>query len=95
MSYAIGTIGTWLAWTLMRTCRAAVADNLRAIFPDETEAQLQRRALATFRAYAFDSIDFLRAIDASDADAHVVRSHGRKPRACSSTSSPKGAASSS
>jgi lauroyl/myristoyl acyltransferase len=67
VSYGIGTIGTWLAWTLMRACRAAVADNLRAIFPDETEAALQRRALATFRAYAFDSIDFLRALDAPDA----------------------------
>ena len=50
VSYRIGTIGTWLAWRLMRTCRAAIADNLRAIFPHETERQLQRRALATLRA---------------------------------------------
>ena len=80
VSYAIGTIVTWLAWTLMRDCRAAVADNLRALFPDETERQLQRRALATFRAYAFDSVDFLRAIEASDEEAsalfdHSVESH--------------------
>ena len=67
VSYAIGTIGSWLAWTLMRTCRAAVADNLRAIFPEETESTLRRRALATFRAYAFDSIDFLRALETPDA----------------------------
>lgn len=64
----------------MRDCRAAVADNLRAVFPDETERQLQRRALATFRAYAFDCVDFLRAIEASDEDAsalfeHSVESH--------------------
>ena len=64
----------------MRACRAAVADNLRAIFPDETERQLQRRALATFRAYARDSIDFLRAVSASKDDAsgffeHSVESH--------------------
>jgi lauroyl/myristoyl acyltransferase len=67
VSYAIGTIGTWIAWTLMRTCREALADNLRAMFPDESERALQRRALATFRAYAFDSIDFLRALHAPDA----------------------------
>jgi KDO2-lipid IV(A) lauroyltransferase len=78
VSYAIGTIGAWLAWTLMRTCRAAVADNLRAMFPEEAESALQRRALATFRAYALDSVDFLRALDAPDADAlldHTSESH--------------------
>ena len=76
----IGTIGTWLAWTLMRTCRAAVADNLRAIFPDETEASpAAAGARDTFRAYAFDSIDFLRALDAPDDDTtlfdHTSESH--------------------
>jgi lauroyl/myristoyl acyltransferase len=78
VSYTLGTIGTWLAWALMRSCRAAVADNLRAIFPEETEATLQRRALATFRAYAFDSIDFLRALQAPDAPElfdHTSESH--------------------
>jgi KDO2-lipid IV(A) lauroyltransferase len=78
VSYAIGTVGTWLAWALMRRCRAAVADNLRALFPDETDTTLQRRALATFRAYAFDSIDFLRALDAPDAPElfdHTSESH--------------------
>jgi len=78
VSYAIGTIGTWIAWASMRTCRAAVADNLRAVFPEETEAALQRRALATFRAYACDSIDFLRALDAPDAHElfdHTSESH--------------------
>ena len=78
VSYAIGAIGAWIAWTLMRTCRAAVADNLRAMFPEEAESALQRRALATFRAYALDSVDFLRALDAPDADAwldHTSESH--------------------
>jgi lauroyl/myristoyl acyltransferase len=75
LSYLIGTIGTWLAWTLMRACRAAVADNLRAIFPDESEGQLQRRALETFRAYAFDCIDFLRAVDAPEKGAHGLFDH--------------------
>lgn len=75
VSYGLGSIGTWLAWRLMRTCREAIADNLRAIFPGETERQLQRRALGTFRAYARDSIDFLRAVGASDADAARLFDH--------------------
>ena len=72
LSYAIGHVGTWLAWRLMPVTRAAVADNLRAIFPDETAAQLERRALATLRAYARDVIDFLRALDATPDDAHAL-----------------------
>ena len=36
VSYAIGHVGTWLAWRLMRETREAIADNLRAIFPDES-----------------------------------------------------------
>ncbi len=78
LSYAIGTAGTWIAWMLMRTCRAAIADNLRALFPEETEMALQRRALDTFRAYAYDSIDFLRALQAPDAQNlfdHLSESH--------------------
>ena len=78
VSYALGTIGTWIAWRLMRTCRAAIADNLRAIYPDESEPALQRRALSTFRAYAFDCIDFLRALHAPDSEDlldHTTQSH--------------------
>jgi lauroyl/myristoyl acyltransferase len=66
VSYAIGHIGTWLAWRLMPGTRAAVAGNLRAIFPDESQRQLERRALRTIRAYACDVIDFLRSLDATD-----------------------------
>jgi len=65
----------WLAWRLMRDCRAAVADNLRALFPHDTEEQLQARALATFRAYAFDCVDFLRAIEATDEEAGALFEH--------------------
>lgn len=78
VSYAIGTVGTLIAWTLMRTCRAAIADNLRAIFPGESERALQRRALRTLRAYAYDSIDFLSALDTPDAPElfdHTSESH--------------------
>jgi lauroyl/myristoyl acyltransferase len=68
LSYGIGGVGTWIAWRLMPKTRAAVADNLRAIFPDESQAALRRRALSTFRAYACDVVDFLRALRAPEQD---------------------------
>ena len=74
-------MGTWLAWRLMRTCRKAIADNLRAIFPNESGTRLERRALATFRAYAYDSIDFLRAIDATREDALALFGHATESHA--------------
>ena len=64
VSYGIGYAGTWLACRLMPRTRRAVADNLRALFPHESERRLQRRALETLRAYARDVIDFLGALDA-------------------------------
>lgn len=70
VSYAIGDAGTWLAWRLMDRTRDAVADNLRALFPHESERDLERRALSTLRAYARDVIDFLRALNATDEEAH-------------------------
>jgi len=68
-SYAIGNVGTWLAWRLMDQTRQALADNLRPLFPSETEPQLERRALRTLRCYAEDVIDFLRALKATPEDA--------------------------
>jgi lauroyl/myristoyl acyltransferase len=65
VSYGIGHVGTWLAWRLMNDTRAAVADNLRPLFPSESTEQLERRALSTLRAYARDVIDFLRALQTS------------------------------
>jgi KDO2-lipid IV(A) lauroyltransferase len=67
VSYGIGRVGTWLAWRLMPTSRSAVASNLEAISP----ADCDRRALATFRAYARDVIDFLRAIAAPDDETET------------------------
>lgn len=65
VSYGIGYAGTWIAWRTMARTRAAVADNLSAIFPDEDERTRERRALATLRSYARDVIDFLRALGGS------------------------------
>jgi KDO2-lipid IV(A) lauroyltransferase len=52
----------------MPRTRAAVADNLRALYPDEHRVNLERRALHTLRSYARDVIDFIRALDATDEE---------------------------
>jgi KDO2-lipid IV(A) lauroyltransferase len=69
VSYAIGHVGAWIAWRSMPQTNAAVADNLRAIFPDESDRALRRRALNVYRSYTRDAIDFLRALSADQADA--------------------------
>ena len=72
VSYAIGDAGTWLAWRLMRETRGAIADNLRAIFPEESERALERRARETLGAYARDVIDFIRALAAAPAERQAL-----------------------
>jgi lauroyl/myristoyl acyltransferase len=62
VSYGIGHVGTWIAWRSMRQTRKAIASNLAAVFPNESQAALERRALLTLRSYARDTIDFLRAL---------------------------------
>jgi KDO2-lipid IV(A) lauroyltransferase len=68
VSYAIGHVGTWLAWRSLASTREAIADNLAPLFPEEDRASLERRALDTFRSYARDAIDFLRALGTPDGD---------------------------
>jgi KDO2-lipid IV(A) lauroyltransferase len=65
VSYGIGHVGTWLAWRLMRETNAAVAANLAGVLPNKTPGELHRAALDTYRHYAYDTIDFLRALSAS------------------------------
>lgn len=65
ISYAIGHVGTWLAWRLMRETNEAVAANLAGVMTHDSPADLRRRALQTYRHYANDTIDFLRALSAS------------------------------
>jgi Kdo2-lipid IVA lauroyltransferase/acyltransferase len=69
VSYAIGHVGTWMAWRLMRDTTAALAANLQPVFPAESSRELTRRALETYRSYAADTIDFLRALSASPSEA--------------------------
>lgn len=68
VSYAIGVVGTWLAWRLMHDTRSALVDNLRAVCPGASAAELERHALETFRAYARDVIDFLHTLRAPEAE---------------------------
>ncbi|HEX5109615.1 MAG TPA: lysophospholipid acyltransferase family protein [Vicinamibacterales bacterium] len=63
VSYAIGDVGTWIAWRVMRETSEALVDNLRVVFPGETAGQLRQRALATLRSYARNVIDFLCAVN--------------------------------
>jgi lauroyl/myristoyl acyltransferase len=87
ISYAIGRAGSWLAWRLHRGTREAIADNLRAVFPDEAQTALERRARVTLRAYTEDVIDFIRALRTSAAEVET--------RSCSSICSPRAMGSSS
>lgn len=72
ISYGIGHAGTWIAWRALRETRAAIADNLAAVFPAESRPALERRALDTLRSYARDTIDFLRALRAQAAAAETL-----------------------
>ena len=98
LCYGIGHVGTWIAWRLMPGSNAALADNLRAVFPDESEDRLRRRALDVYRSYTRDAIDFLKArvcrrrpsaADVRDrAGAAGERSRRSTPRDAASSWSP-------
>jgi lauroyl/myristoyl acyltransferase len=72
VSYGIGHVGTWIAWQSMTATRKAIADNLSVVFPDEARDALERRALATLRSYAQDTIDFLRALSSPPQGAEQM-----------------------
>ena len=67
VSYAMGRAGAALVARLSPDTTAAIADNLEPLFPDETDAQRQRRARATYLSYTRDAVDFLRAIESPAA----------------------------
>ena len=62
LSYAIGHVGTWLAWRLQKETTAALVENLRVVRPEDDERALRALALRTYRNYARDEIDFLRGL---------------------------------
>jgi lauroyl/myristoyl acyltransferase len=67
-SVSIGHVGTWLAFRLHRRGTAALVDNFRRIFPERSEDELRALALRTYRSYASDTIDFLRAVEGDVSD---------------------------
>ncbi len=69
LCYAIGHVAAWISWRLMPDSNAAVADNLRAVYAEESPARLRRRALDVYRSYTRDAVDFLKAVAGGDADA--------------------------
>lgn len=73
LTYGMGDVGAWLAYRLMRSGTAALIDNARAIWPDADDAKLHALALRTYRSYARDNVDFIRALSMTDEQirAHV------------------------
>ena len=72
LAHLMGDAGSYLAWRLMPETRRAVADNLRAAFPDESTAGLEQRARQTLRAYCRDVVDFLASVEVKPADAPAL-----------------------
>jgi lauroyl/myristoyl acyltransferase len=70
--YGIGHVASWICWRLMAATNAALADNLRAVFPEEPDERLRRRALDVYRSYTRDAVDFLKAVSAGDARAQEM-----------------------
>lgn len=62
LSWPVAHGGAWLVSRLMGSVRDALVDNLRAVFPHETEAQLRRRAYRTCHSYTDDWMDFMRSL---------------------------------
>ena len=61
LSYAIGHLGTWLAYHGMKQATAALIDNLRVVLPALDERERRELALRTYRSYARETIDFIRS----------------------------------
>jgi len=62
LSYAIGHVGTWLAFHGMKPATTALIDNLRVVLPALDERELRALALRTYRSYARETIDFIRSL---------------------------------
>jgi KDO2-lipid IV(A) lauroyltransferase len=67
-SYAIGWMGTAIAYRAMGDVSRALAENLQRVRPDLSCRELDRLALATYRSYAVDVIDFIRSLSLSPGE---------------------------
>lgn len=62
LSWPVAHAGAWLVSHGMASVRDALVDNLRVVFPHETDSQLRRRAYRTCHTYTDDWMDFMRAL---------------------------------
>jgi lauroyl/myristoyl acyltransferase len=62
LSWPVAHAGAWIVSHTMPSVRDALVDNLRAVFPHETDAQLRRRAYRTCHTYTDDWMDFMRSL---------------------------------
>jgi lauroyl/myristoyl acyltransferase len=69
LSYGLGDTGTWLAHRLLTGTTNGLVDNFRAVFPGESDDALRRLAALTYRTYARDVVDFIRALSLEPAEA--------------------------
>ena len=62
LSYGLGDTGTWLAHRLLTGTTNGLVDNFRAVLPGASDDELRRLAGLTYRTYARDVVDFIRAL---------------------------------
>jgi len=67
ISWPVAHAGAWIVSHAMSSVRDALVDNLRAVFPHESESQLRRRAYRTCHTYTDDWMDFMRSLSWSRA----------------------------
>lgn len=72
LSYGLGDTGTWVAHRLLTGTTNGLVDNFRAVFPGESDAALRRLAARTYRAYARDVVDFIRALSLEPEEARSL-----------------------
>lgn len=72
LSYSLGDTGTWLAHRLLTSTTNGLIDNFRAVLPGESEAALRRLAALTYRTYARDVVDFIRALRLEPEEARAL-----------------------
>jgi KDO2-lipid IV(A) lauroyltransferase len=62
LSWPIAHAGAWLVGHCMPSVRDSLVDNLRAVFPRESDTQLRARAYRTCHTYTDDWMDFMRSL---------------------------------
>ena len=91
LSWPVAHAGAWLVGHMMSSVRDALVDNLRVVFPHETDAQLRRRAYRTCHTYTDDWMDFMRSISWSREKVLDRFSYERADRLTDALSLGKGA----